>query len=40
MTPEPYGRAIAELADQFVNDKEGLLVENLSVSQKENTLRD
>ncbi|HFR3622007.1 TPA: ATP-binding cassette domain-containing protein, partial [Streptococcus suis] len=35
---EPYGRAIAELADQFVNDKEGLLVENLSVSQKENTL--
>ncbi|HEP1812029.1 TPA: ABC transporter ATP-binding protein [Streptococcus suis] len=35
---EPYGRAIAELADQFINDKEGLLVENLSVSQKENTL--
>ncbi|HEM4065238.1 TPA: ATP-binding cassette domain-containing protein, partial [Streptococcus suis] len=35
---EPYGRAIAELADQFVNDKEGLLVENLSISQKENTL--
>ncbi|HEM5155287.1 TPA: ABC transporter ATP-binding protein [Streptococcus suis] len=30
---EPFGRAIAERASQFVSDEQGLLVENLSVSQ-------
>ncbi|HFI0036852.1 TPA: ABC transporter ATP-binding protein [Streptococcus suis] len=29
----PYGRAIAERASQFTDDEQGLLVENLSVSQ-------
>lgn len=29
---EPYGRAIAELASQFTNDSEGLLIEQLAVS--------
>ncbi|HEM4413180.1 TPA: ABC transporter ATP-binding protein [Streptococcus suis] len=34
----PYGRAIAERASQFVSDEQGLLVENLSVSQSGNLL--
>lgn len=34
----PYGRAIAERASQFTDDEQGLLVENLSVSQSERLL--
>ncbi|HEL9633648.1 TPA: ABC transporter ATP-binding protein [Streptococcus suis] len=34
----PYGRAIAERVSQFTDDEQGLLVENLSVSQSERLL--